>query len=228
VRVPTWAPFRLQVYFNGHHWLAHHLEDRGIGFQLADNAFLHIDDSPAAQRIADALDVAPLQQALDRFAAVFCPAARAFHCRYQWTLMQVEYATDIVFKSPQDLADLYQAIIRTAVHAVKVDDVAGFLGRKLTANYRGEIGTDFKTRIYGPAPALVPPLARASGSGGERQLQAGRCRLGSGLGPSPFAPVTRVTIPRSARRPGCSGGWSRSLSHAGCIDDEQASLAHHE
>lgn len=149
VRVPTWAPFRLQVYFNGHHWLAHQLESRGIGFKLADNAFLHIDDYAAAQRIADTLDVGPLHKALDRFAAAFCPAARAFRCRYQWTLMQVEYATDIVFKSREDLVDLYQGIIRTAVHAVKVDDVAGFLGRKLTAAYRGELGTDFKTRIYG-------------------------------------------------------------------------------
>ena len=43
--------------------------------------------------------------------------------------MQVEYATDIVFKSREDLVDLYQGIVRTAVHAVKVDDVAGFLGR---------------------------------------------------------------------------------------------------
>jgi len=149
VRVPTWAPFRLQVYFNGHNWLAHQLEDRGIGFKLADNAFLHIDDFTAAQKLADALDVQPLHRALDRLAAVFCPAARAFRCRYQWTLMQLEYATDIVFKRREDLVDLYQAIVRTAVQAVKVDDVAGFLGRKLTANYRGEIGTDFKTRIFG-------------------------------------------------------------------------------
>jgi len=149
VRVPTWAPFRLQVYFNGHNWLARQLDRRGIGYKLADNAFLHIDDFAAAQRIADALDVGPVHKALDRFAAVFCPAARAFRCRYQWTLMQVEYATDIVFRSREDLADLYQGIVRTAVHAVKVDDVAGFLGRKLTAAYRGELGTDFKTRIYG-------------------------------------------------------------------------------
>jgi hypothetical protein len=149
VRVPTWAPFRLQVYFNGHNWLAHQLEDRGIGFKLADNAFLDIDDFAAAQQISDAFDVGPLHKVLDRFAAVFCPAARAFRCRYQWTLMQVEYATDIVFKRREDLVDLYQGIIQTAVHAAKVDDVAGFLGRKLTANYRGEIGTDLKTRMYG-------------------------------------------------------------------------------
>jgi hypothetical protein len=39
VRVPTWAPFRLQVYFNGHNWLAQRLEKAGIAFKMADNAF---------------------------------------------------------------------------------------------------------------------------------------------------------------------------------------------
>jgi len=149
VRVPTWAPFRLQVYFNGHNWLAGQLERRGIDFRLTDNAFLDIDDFATAQQIVDSMDIGPLHEALDRFAAVFCPAARAFECRYQWTLMQVEYATDIVFKSREHLVHLYQGIIRTAVQAVKVDDIAGFLGRKLTTAYRGEVGTDLKTRIYG-------------------------------------------------------------------------------
>ena len=32
VRVPTWAPFRLQVYCNGHSWLARKLTAEGIGF----------------------------------------------------------------------------------------------------------------------------------------------------------------------------------------------------
>jgi len=98
VRVPTWAPFRLQVYFNAHHWLARQLEDRGVRFQLADNAFLHIDDFSAAQQLSDAFDVQPLQKALDTFAAVFCPVARKLGSHYRWSLMQVEYATDIVFK----------------------------------------------------------------------------------------------------------------------------------
>jgi hypothetical protein len=150
VRVPTWARFRLQVYFNGHNWLGHELEDRNIGFKMADNAFLHIDDFAAAQRLSDAFDVRPLQRALDRFAAVFCPAPmKEFRSQYRWSLMQVEYATDIVFKDRSDLASIYSAIVRTALQAVKVEDVAGFLGRKLTAAFSGEIGTDFKTRVYG-------------------------------------------------------------------------------
>jgi hypothetical protein len=149
VRVPTWAPFRLQVYFNGHNWLAHHLERQSIGFKLVDNAFVAIDDFAAAQKLSDDLDVRPLHRALDRFAAVFCPIAKEFQRDYRWSLMQVEYATDIVFKDKADLAHIYDTIIRTALHAVKADDVARFLGRKLTAAYQGELGTDLKTRIFG-------------------------------------------------------------------------------
>jgi hypothetical protein len=44
-------------------------------------------------------------------------------------ILQVEYATDIVFRSAADLAPLYDHLLRTAIHAVKVDDVATFLGR---------------------------------------------------------------------------------------------------
>jgi hypothetical protein len=39
VRVPTWLPCRLQIYFNGHSWLASVLRKRKIDFTLLDNAF---------------------------------------------------------------------------------------------------------------------------------------------------------------------------------------------
>ncbi|HUE03261.1 MAG TPA: hypothetical protein VMR62_27085 [Bryobacteraceae bacterium] len=45
VRVPTWLPGRLQVYFNGHNWLAAQLKKRQIAYTLLDNAFCHIQDS---------------------------------------------------------------------------------------------------------------------------------------------------------------------------------------
>src|SRR4030095_15005669 len=38
VRVPTWCPFGLQVYFNAHNWLATQLRKHGIAFTLIDNA----------------------------------------------------------------------------------------------------------------------------------------------------------------------------------------------
>ncbi len=38
VRVPTWCPFRLQIYFNGHNMLANNLKKKNIGCTLIDNS----------------------------------------------------------------------------------------------------------------------------------------------------------------------------------------------
>jgi len=53
LRVPTWCPFRLQFYCNGHSWLARSLTAAGIGYAVADNAFIRIDDWACAQQLAD-------------------------------------------------------------------------------------------------------------------------------------------------------------------------------
>ena len=44
VRVPTWLPCRLQIYFNGHNWLASQLRKRNIDYRLLDNAFVQLED----------------------------------------------------------------------------------------------------------------------------------------------------------------------------------------
>jgi DNA-binding MarR family transcriptional regulator len=149
LRVPTWCPFGLQFYFNGHNWLARRMDKVGIGYELLDNAFVQVDDFDAAQKIADAFDIRTLHRALDRFAKRYCPVVRLSAAGYHWSLMQVEYATDIVFRRQHDLASVYEAITRTAVHTVKAEHVATFLGRKLNGNYKDELGNDFTTRIEG-------------------------------------------------------------------------------
>ena len=149
VRVPTWCPFRLQVYFNGHNWLASKLRAAGIDYQMADNAFLHIGDWEQAQQIADQLQVEELHQVLDRFAEIYCPVFRHFGQVYHWSIMQAEYATDIVFKHQGDLQKIYPHLIETAVHAVKADNISTFLGRKLDPRYNDEMGNRYNIRIEG-------------------------------------------------------------------------------
>jgi len=149
LRVPTWCPFRLQFYFNGHNWLARELDRHGIRYQQVDNAFVQCDDWQAAGRLADSLDPKELHRTLDRYAAQCCPVFKDFNQRYHWSLSQVEYATDLVFRGKKDLAPLYEGITRTAIHAVKADDVATFLGRKLHPLYEGEVGGRYQTRIEG-------------------------------------------------------------------------------
>ncbi|MGH9600900.1 MAG: hypothetical protein ACRD24_00810, partial [Terriglobales bacterium] len=149
LRVPTWAPFRLQFYFNGHNELARRLTKARIAYTLQDNAFVEIADFARAQAVADGLDVRRVHRHLDRIAATYCPVIRHFQSRYHWSLMQVEYATDVVFRRQADFQPLYAALTHTAIHAIKPVHVATFLGRKLNGNYQGEVGNDFHIRIEG-------------------------------------------------------------------------------
>ena len=68
LRVPTWAPFRLQFYFNGHHQLAAKLDRQGIGYALQDNALVALDDVDQAQKLADNLNIKQLHRLLDQAA----------------------------------------------------------------------------------------------------------------------------------------------------------------
>ncbi len=149
LRAPTWAPFRLQFYFNGHSLLASFLRRKGVSYRLVDNAFIEIQDFTKAQQCSDGFQVKALHRRLDQVAKMYCPVIRHFPSGYHWTLMQVEFATDVVFKYQSDLGPLYATIARTAIHSVKPQQVATFLGRKLHGAYEGEIGNDFHTRIEG-------------------------------------------------------------------------------
>jgi hypothetical protein len=149
LRVPTWAPFRRQFYCNGHSWLARKLTAEGIGYTMAENAFVRIDDWARAQELADSLSPDQLHRALDRYAAQCCPVSDAFGQCYHWSLMQVEYATDLAFRSTTTLSPLYEQLIRETVLSVKAEQIATFLGRQITPLLAQEIGSQFSTRIEG-------------------------------------------------------------------------------
>ena len=149
LRVPTWAPFRLQFYCNGHSWLAAKLSAEGIGYTMADNAFVRIDDWSRAQALADSFAPNQLHRILDRYATQCCPVSEVFRQTYHWSLMQVEYATDLAFRSTTVLGPLYEQLVRQSVLNFKAEQVATFLGRLITPMLAQEIGSQFSTRIEG-------------------------------------------------------------------------------
>jgi hypothetical protein len=149
VRVPTWLPCRLEIYFNGHNWLAARLRKQKAGYKLVDNAFVEIANWTRAQQIAAGWEIKRLHGKLDQFAQTYCPIHRSFGVAYHWSVDQCEYATDIVFRRQTDLGAIYGNLTRTAIHTVKPDNIATFLGRKLNAQYEGEMGNRFNIRIEG-------------------------------------------------------------------------------
>ena len=149
VRVPTWAPFRLQVYFNGHYWLARQLAHAGIGFEMADNAFLRTRRSrrgPAPRRQPRGRHAPPPPR---RWARRFCPVLRHFRNGVHWSFMQVEYATDVVFRhrliSNPSMRPSCAPPCTSSRPSMSPPSSAASSAR----NYQGEVGNDFSTRIQG-------------------------------------------------------------------------------
>lgn len=150
LRVPTWAPFGLQFYCNGHSALARSLRREGIDFLQQDNAFLRISELERAQALADSFNPEQLHRRLRRYAHWLCPVADVFvQDDWHWSIRQAEYSTDLMFRSREILVPLYDSISRQAVLAADAPRVAGFLGKKITPTLAQEIGSRLSTRIEG-------------------------------------------------------------------------------
>ncbi|MCP4763054.1 MAG: MarR family transcriptional regulator, partial [archaeon] len=149
VRVPTWCPFQLQIYFNGHIVLNSAMKKEGIQTVIRDNAIMKSKLFKSAQKISDFLDIAYIHKKLDGFVTLYCPVIKHFPVCYHWSIMQAEYAKDIISKRQKDLQLIYENLTRTVICSVKPENIATFLGKKLSPLYKDEMGNNFSTRIEG-------------------------------------------------------------------------------
>lgn len=147
LRVPTWLPFRLQFYFNGHAWLERELAREGLASTMEDNAFVQVADWRRAQALSDGFSIKMLQRELDQAAGTYLPFLSRFPQGYYWSLLQVEYSWDAAWKRPEDLAPVYGEISRQAILTVKAPEVAKFLGKRLSPE--AEINSNYHTRVEG-------------------------------------------------------------------------------
>jgi hypothetical protein len=151
VKIETWFPLTMQVYVNGHDFLAKKLDQAGIKYTLHDNAFTMIDNFKAAQALADRFAKQNWPKLLGELAQRFNPLVGKELRKqdYYWVTDQAEFATDVVFKDKSRLTSLYPRLIEHVRTCFTAEDVLKFLGRKLNANFRGEVQTWIKRRVEG-------------------------------------------------------------------------------
>lgn len=160
IRLCTWMPFSIQVYLNGHEWLANKLDSAHIDFNKWDNAFVSINDTDCAQTIADRFVKLRWEKILHTFARRVNPLFRTLlkGMEYYWVIDQAEFATDIMFRSPGALAELFIKLQTHSVVCVKPRDIMIFLGRQRPGAFKGNQesyyhkrhpGTRIKHRVNG-------------------------------------------------------------------------------
>jgi hypothetical protein len=151
VRLQTWFPFTVQVYLNGHEWLARQMRAKGIVFEQNENAFVAVGDWKKANRIAASFAGLNWSQRLERLAGKVNPLLKELlsGMRHHWCVEQAEYATDIMFQSASVLERLYPQFVEHATLRWSASDILGFLGRRLDGHFNGECRTDMKRRHQG-------------------------------------------------------------------------------
>jgi hypothetical protein len=152
-RIQTWLPFSIQICLNGREWLARMMDRHQIRYRQNDNCFTWIEDVEQAQRLMDRQLRISWPKALARFARQLNPAHggmfRGFPLPYYWSMYQSEWATDVMFRTPADLAAIYPALVLHGMQTFSSGDVMRFLGRKPHGRFEGEIVSDFKNRPEG-------------------------------------------------------------------------------
>jgi len=151
LRLQTWFPFTLQVYLNGHEWLARQMSTEGIAFTQLENAFVAIGDWTKANRLAANFAGLNWPVLLERLAPIINPLFKDLlrGMRHRWSVEQAEYATDILFADPSVLRGVYPQFVEQAALRWSADDILGFLGRKLDGRFTGECRTEMKRRHQG-------------------------------------------------------------------------------
>jgi hypothetical protein len=133
LRLQTWFPFTVTVCLNGRQWLAQQLRSAEIAFVQQGNCFTEIADLARAQALSDAQLETAWVPMLEGLLAQCHPLAREITApigqSYYWTLKESEYATDVLFHSPEELGALYPRLVHHGIEHFGSEDVLRFLGQ---------------------------------------------------------------------------------------------------
>jgi hypothetical protein len=159
MRLQTWFPFTLWSCVNGREWLARQLDEQKIGYLKRENCLVAVGDASRAQELADAQLKTDWAKVLDPIAALVHPIHRTlfadYPMDYYWSCQDSEWASDIMFKTPQALEQLYPHLIRHGMQNLSCEQVMRFLGRKAPTvsgpygTFKGEVVTNLKHRPEG-------------------------------------------------------------------------------
>jgi hypothetical protein len=152
-RIQSWFPFDIYVCLNGREWLARQMDRGHMNYERLENCFPWIEDAPKAQRLMDRQLRTNWLRPLRELSRTLNPAHgrifRGLPIEYYWTVYQSEWATDLMFRSPGELAGLYPGLVRGAMEQFCSPEVMRFLGRRMHGNFSGEVLSDVSRRPEG-------------------------------------------------------------------------------
>lgn len=154
LRVGTYLPFSIGCYLNGHSYLDRQLRTAGVRFRKQDNAILSCADPDLLRLLAGRLDERVLRQRASYWAQRLAPSFTArerelCQLRYQWSVGQIEYAHDVIFRRHAPLRDLFRRATEIGVALGGATQTRNIFGRRINRRYGGKLETVLEARDEG-------------------------------------------------------------------------------
>jgi hypothetical protein len=158
VRLQSWFPFTVHVCLNGREWLARQMDAAGVAYRRRENCFVWIADLAAAQHLADHQRTIAWDRLLNGLVRQVHPAHATLFAgspaHYYWSMEQSEWATDVLFRSPEALATLYPQWLAHGIQHLGSREVMRYLNKRvphegIDGAFKGEVVTDLAARREG-------------------------------------------------------------------------------
>src|SRR5262252_968504 len=149
LRICPYFPFNARICVNQHEWLARRLQEEGVFFRKAANAFVQCSNPERLQQLADSLTPSDLEVPLQGWLRELVPfyasddPNRLTDFAYRLFCSQVEYCTNLVFKQRAALDRLADRLLDLNRTIGRPDKLSTIFGHRITKAYRGGL----KTRI---------------------------------------------------------------------------------
>jgi hypothetical protein len=143
VRLQTWAPYTVHICLNGRHWLEKQLIAHNIDYLKADNCFPWISDVEKAQALMDEQLKTDWPALLNGLVTKMCPSLFSlcdpYTLKYYWSADETEFATDVMFRSKQELDALFPTLLQHAMRIADCQAVLRFFGKAGETTRRGKV-----------------------------------------------------------------------------------------
>lgn len=156
LKIQTWFPYNVQIYINGREYLSKIFDKENIKYEMYNNSFSYIEDFDKAQELADKILNKKISDSFDGLVSqinnLLPNIESIFSHSYYWCIDQCEFATDINFKSRNDLGLFYKTLVETTYFTFSSEDIYSFFGRnvnKISNFKKGEIVSDLRHRYQG-------------------------------------------------------------------------------
>ncbi|MEK9165835.1 MAG: hypothetical protein AAB525_03195 [Patescibacteria group bacterium] len=158
IKLSGHPPFGAQIMLNGHEWVERRKEIKKLSVTKEGNCFINFSSGEALSRIAETLSIqkGQLESVCNRWIykclwfGLDKEEQERSGFQYQYSIYQVEYSRNLLFKRGAQLDQMYQNLITLSRERIDIKKLKTIFGIKHRPHNRRQKHSGFEIRIEKP------------------------------------------------------------------------------